>query len=55
MQEETARAILQEIARFELDCLVELAEFELRCGLQATLRAPVASQEHLCAAATEAR
>ena len=41
MQEETARAMLQEIARFELDCLVERAEFELRCGLNAVLRLSV--------------
>jgi len=47
--------MLQEIAWFELACLLEQAEFELRCGLQAALRPTMASQEDLCAAAMESR
>jgi len=34
-------ASLQEIAMFELACLLEQAEFELPCGLNAVLRPPV--------------
>jgi hypothetical protein len=44
-------AMPQEMPRFELDCLVERAEFELRSGLPATPR----PKEDLCAAATESR
>jgi hypothetical protein len=38
-----------------MDCLVERAEFELRCGLKAALCPTVASQEDLCVAATGSR
>jgi hypothetical protein len=38
---------------FALDCLVEQAEFELRCGMEATLRLAVASQRiSACLAST---
>jgi hypothetical protein len=47
--------MLQEIAWFVLACLLEQAEFELRFGLQATLRPTMASQADLCAATRETR